>query len=457
MPRLLEQPVVVLRRRSRDLSPAQLIVLSFATAILVGTLLLRLPLAHADGARTGWTDALFTATSAVCVTGLVVLDTGRDWSPWGQAVILLLIQAGGLGILTVGSVLALLTGRRLGFRHRMNLQTQLNALQIGGVVRLVRSMVLIVLGIELAGALVLYAPFAQVEGWRQGAWHALFHSVSAFNNAGFSLYPDSLVRFVGDPAVNAAVMALIVLGGLGFVVVVNLVTRYRQTPRTPLSLHTKMALTVSATLVALGMVVVLLLEATNPATLGTLPWPSKLLAALFQSVTPRTAGFNTVDYAKMGEATLMFTMLLMFVGGNPGSTAGGIKTVTFLVLVGSAWSLSRGRGELQLFNRRIPLEIAARAGVITLTSFMAIATSLTLLALTDVRLGMLPLAFETFSAFGTVGLSMGVTPDLSVPGKLILVMLMFIGRLGPLTMALALIERPPTEHIGYPAEEVVVG
>jgi trk system potassium uptake protein TrkH len=457
MDRLPEEPVVVLRRRGRGLSPAQLIVLSFAAAIAVGTLLLRLPLAHAEGVRIGWIDALFTATSAVCVTGLVVVDTGRDWSPAGQAMILLLIQIGGLGILTVGSLLALVTGRRLGFRHRLQLQSQLNALQVGGVVRLVRSIVLVVVGVEIVGALVLYVRFSAVEGWGHGAWQALFHSVSAFNNAGFSLYPDSLVRFVDDPVVNLAVMILVVLGGLGFVVVVNLISRYRQEQRTPLTLHTKLALTATAWLIATATVVLLLLEWTNPATLGELPWSTRGLVALFQAITPRTAGFNTVNYAAMTEASLMFTMLLMFVGGNPGSTAGGIKTVTFFVLVGSAWSISRGRGELHLFNRRVPLEIAVRAGVITLTSFVVIAVALTLLAITDAERGMLALAFETFSAFGTVGLSMGATPELSVPGKIIVVLLMFIGRLGPLTMALALVERPVSARIEYPAEEVVVG
>jgi trk system potassium uptake protein TrkH len=452
--RLPQEPVVVLRRRGRGLSPAQLIVVSFAAAIAAGTVLLRLPLAHGTGVEIGWIDALFTATSAVCVTGLAVVDTGRDWSPFGQAIILLLNQVGGLGILTVGSLLALVTGRRLGFRHRLQLQTQLNALQVGGVVRLVRRIVLVVLGIELLGALALYVRFAAVEGWGPGAWQALFHSVSAFNNAGFSLYPDSLERFVADPVVNLAVIVLVVLGGLGFVVVVNLIARYRQQQRTPLSLHTKLALTATAWLIGTATVVLLLLEWTNPATLGELSWPTRAQAALFQAVTPRTAGFNTVSYAAMSEASLMFTMLLMFIGGNPGSTAGGIKTVTFFVLVGSAWSISRGRGELHLFNRRVPLEIAVRAGVITLTSFMVIALALTLLAITDAERGMLALAFETVSAFGTVGLSMGATPDLSAPGKIIVALLMFIGRLGPLTMALALVERPVIERIEYPAEEV---
>jgi trk system potassium uptake protein len=451
------EPIVAFRTRRRGLTPAQFIVLSFAAAIGAGTMMLRLPVAHAPGASIGWLEALFTATSAVCVTGLIVVDTGRDFGPLGQAIIVILMQMGGLGILTVGTLLALVTGRRLGFRHRMNVQTQLSSLQAGGVVRLVRRIVVMVLGVELAGALLLYPRMAAQDGWGPGAWQAVFHSVSAFNNAGFSLYADSLTRYVGDALVNIVILALIVLGGLGFVVAVNLIARRWQAQRAPLSLHTKIALTATALLIGVATVLLLALEWTNPRTLGALPGPVKVMAALFQAITPRTAGFNTVDYAEMGQATLLVTILLMFIGGNPGSTAGGIKTVTFFVLVGSAWSLSRGRGELQLFNRRVPVETAVRAGVITLSSFMVVSAGLIVLSMTDAEHGLLHLAFETFSAFGTVGLSMGITADLSPAGKLVIVVLMFIGRLGPLTLGLALAEAPPERRVEYPAEDVVVG
>jgi trk system potassium uptake protein TrkH len=370
---------------------------------------------------------------------------------------MLLIQAGGFGILTLGTLVALVTGRRLGFRERRNLQTQLNALQVGGVVRLLRNLLVVVLGIELSGALLLYGRFAQVEGPGPGVFFALFHSVSAFNNAGFALYADNLEGFVGDPLINLTMMTLIILGGLGFVVMVDLLARYRQSRRTPLNLHTKIVLTVSGVLIGVATVLYLVLEWNNPATLGPLAWPDKGLAALFQAVTPRTAGFNTLAVGRMNESSLIFTMLLMFIGGNPGSTAGGIKTVTFFVLVGSAWSLSRGRGELSLFNRRVTLDIVVRAGVIALISMMLAGAALTALAITDAQKGMLPLAFETFSALGTVGLSMGITAELSVPGQLIIIILMFLGRLGPLTVALALIEGEHDKRIKYPAEAVVLG
>jgi trk system potassium uptake protein TrkH len=452
------EPVIAFKTRRRGRSPAQLIVLSFAGAILAGTMVLRLPIAHAPGADIGWLEALFTATSAVCVTGLVVVNTGRDFNPLGQAFIALLIQMGGLGILTVGVLLALATGRRLGFRERMNLQTQLSALEVGGVVRLVRRVVVVVLGVELLGAALLYPRMMVVEGAGAGAWHAVFHSVSAFNNAGFSLYADSLTRYVDDPLVNLVILSLVVVGGLGFVVIVNLIAQHWQARRAPLSLHTKIALSATALLIGVATLLLLALEWRNPSTLGTLPWPTRLMAVVFQAITPRTAGFNTVDHASMHQATLLFTMLLMFIGGNPGSTAGGIKTVTFFVLVGSAWTVSRGRGELQLFNRRVPAETAVRAGVITLISFMLVSAGLILLSLTDGgRHGLLHLAFETFSAFGTVGLSTGITPDLSPSGKLIIIGLMFAGRLGPLTLGLALLEARPERRIEYPAEDVVVG
>jgi trk system potassium uptake protein TrkH len=339
----------------------------------------------------------------------------------------------------------------------MNLQTQLSALEVGGVVRLVRRVVVVVLGVELLGAALLYPRMMAAEGAGAGAWHAVFHSVSAFNNAGFALYADSLTRYVDDPLVNLVILSLVVVGGLGFVVVVNLIAQRWQARRAPLSLHTKIALSATVVLIGVATLLLLALEWRNPSTLGTLPWPTRLMAVVFQAITPRTAGFNTVDYASMHQATLLFTMLLMFIGGNPGSTAGGIKTVTFLVLVGSAWTMSRGRGELQLFNRRVPAETAVRAGVITLMSFMLVSGGLILLSLTDARHGLLPLAFETFSAFGTVGLSTGITADLSPGGKLIIVGLMFAGRLGPLTLGLALLEARPERRIEYPAEDVVVG
>jgi len=450
-------PATAPRSRRRRSTPAQLIALSFAIAIAVGTVLLALPVAHAPGHHIGPLDALFTATSAVCVTGLVVADTGTAFSLFGKLVILLLIQAGGLGILTLGTLVALASGRRIGFRERLGLQAQVNISQVGGVVRLVRRIFLVVFGVELAGALLLYLPFSRQEGPGRGLFYALFHSVSAFNNAGFGFYADSLTRFAHDPLLNVTIIALIVVGGLGFMVILNVAAHFQHGRRTPLTLHSKVVLAGTALLIVIGAVVFLVLEWSNPATLAPMAFPDKLLAALFQSVTPRTAGFNTIDFSHVRHATLLFTMLLMFIGGNPGSTAGGIKTVTFFVLVGSAWSVSRGHGELTLFERRIASETAVKASAIALLGLLLVGAAVTALTLTDPDRSLLQLGFESISAFGTVGLSTGITATLSSGGKLILIALMYLGRLGPLTLALALMERQPERRIKYPVDDVVIG
>ena len=444
-------------RSRRALSPAQFIAVSFLGAIAAGALLLSLPVSHAAGVRVGFLDALFTAVSATCVTGLVVVDTGSAYSRFGQVVVMLLFQLGGLGILTLGTFLAYATGRRVGFGGRVRVQAQVNVLETGGVLRLVRGIVILVLVTELLGAALLYIRFASVEGPVDGVFYSLFHAVSAFNNAGFALYPDSLVRFVKDPLVNFVVMALITLGGLGFVVILNLLARFRQNVRTPLSLHTKMVLSVTGFLIAAGAVVLVVLEWNNPATLGALGLPDKLLAGLFQAVTPRTAGFNTLDYSRMEPPSVLFTSLLMFIGGNPGSTAGGIKTVTFFVLAANAWSVVRGRAELDVFGRRVAQNTVVRAGVIAFGGVMVLGAALTLLTLTEPEGAFLPLFFEAVSAFGTVGLSLGITGTLSAAGKVVIMVLMYLGRIGLVTFALALVAEPPAGAVRYPAEEVVIG
>lgn len=441
----------------RRSSPARLIALSFLVATVVGAALLALPVAHAPGVRVGLLDALFTATSAVCVTGLVVVDTGTAFNRFGQTVILLLIQLGGLGVLTLGTVLTLATGRRIGYGARVRLQTEVHAFDLGGVLQLARAIVALVVVVDLAGAALLYPRFASLHGPGDGLFYALFHSVSAFNNAGFALYPDSLSRFVTDPLLNLTIIALVVTGGLGFVVIIDLRARYGPERRRRLSLHTRMALSITGFLLATATVVVLVLEWANPATLGGLDVPGKLLASLFQAVTPRTAGFHTLDYAGMQAPTLLFTALLMFIGGNPGSTAGGIKTLTFFVLVVSVWSVVRQRREYTIYGRRIAPDTVVRAGVVAFGGVMLAGAALTLLAITERDIALLPLLFETVSALGTVGLSLGITADLSPLGRVVMIVLMYLGRIGLLTFALALVTEHPTRQIRYPAEDVVIG
>ena len=416
-----------------------------------------LPVMLAPGERLSFLDALFTATSAVCVTGLIVVDTGSHFSRWGQALIMILFQLGGLGILSVGVVLALATGRRIGFSERLRLQAQINALQPGGVLKLLRFLLTTVFVTEAVGALLLYARLRETEGPGSGAFYALFHSVSAFNNAGFALYSDSLVGFVADPLVSLTICGLILVGSLGFFVIADLTGRLGNRERVQLSLHTKLVLVSSAALLVLGFVGVLVLEYNNPATLEPLGLGSKLLASLFQAVTPRTAGFNTLDYAAFGMPTVLLTVLLMFIGANPGSTGGGIKTVTAFVLLGSAWSLIRGEGELDLFGRRIVANTVLRAFVLALGAGLVVAVALFLLTISEPNLSLRDLIFEAVSAFATVGLSLGITAQLSAVGKSIIITLMFLGRVGLLTAALALVSERAGGTLRYPAEDVIVG
>ena len=444
-------------RRHRSLSPAQLISISFAATIFIGAMLLMLPMAHSGTTPITLVDALFTSTSAVCVTGLIVVDTGTAFSDFGKWVILLLIQAGGLGIMTLGTILALASGRRIGFQERMRLQAQINSLHVGGIVNLIRRIVLFVVITELVGAFLLFLRFSQIEGAGRGLFYAIFHSISAFNNAGFAFYADSISSFVSDPIINIPIMILIILGGLGFSVVFNGLSHMHSGRRAPLTLHSKIVLTTTFFLILSGFILIALFEWTNVNTLGNLSVGGKLMAALFQSISPRTAGFNSVDYAAMRGPTQMLTVLLMFIGGSPGSTAGGIKTVTFFLLIGSAWTISKGEDVVNAFGRRIEFELVVKAGVIALFGVMISGAAVTVLAMTDPQFELFALVFEAISAIGTVGLSLGITPELSTPGKLIIIILMYLGRLGALTFALALVENRKARTITYPAENVVLG
>lgn len=442
-----------------NLSPTQLIAISFFVAILLGGFLLALPFSHGTDKGVSLLDAIFTATSALCVTGLTVVDTGKDFSFTGQVIVMLLIQMGGFGIITLGTIVALISGRRISFRERLNLQAQINTLHVGGVVNLLRRLVFLVVIIEGLGALLLFMPFYAKEGAVRGAFFALFHSISAFNNAGFGLYSDNLVQFVANPLVNFVIMALIILGGLGFLVELDLIAMFtdRRRVRRSLFLHTKIVLLSTVILIAVGTAIILLFEWNNPKTIGNESIAVKLLASLFQSVTPRTAGFNTIDYSQMYDGTLAFTMLLMFIGGSPGSTAGGIKTVTFFVLIGSAWSVARGHGELVAFGRKIDYANVARAGSVAFLSVMLVGGMVTLLGFIDHDIAFYRLAFEAVSAFGTVGLSTGITSSLEPGSKIILILLMYLGRIGPMTFALALIESTAQKRIEHPTEDILIG
>jgi trk system potassium uptake protein TrkH len=433
---------------------------------VAGTALLSLPVAQA-GEPVSLVDALFTSTSAVCVTGLTVVDTGTRFSPFGQAVVLALIQVGGLGLMTFAVFVGVLLGRKVAFTDRMVIQDSMHHTPKAGVRRLVRYVLAFTLAVEAAGAAFLWLRFRGQFPAGEAVWLSVFHSVSAFCNAGFGLLPDNLVRYRGDPLVNLAITGLIVVGGLGFLVNMELwdLARARlRGGRAPLlTLHARLVLVVSAALLGVGMVAFLLLEWEN--VLREMPLGERLLASWFQSVTPRTAGFNTIDYGRVSSDTLFFTIFLMFVGASPGSTGGGIKTTTFGLLVALVVARWRGRGRATLFYRTIPHAVMDRALTIALLAWVLVSLAVGLLVFTETHgrpfavaePRFLALMFEAVSAFGTVGLSTGITPSLSAWGKLVLVALMFVGRVGPLTLVLAVGPRQERGRFRYAEENVMVG
>jgi potassium uptake TrkH family protein len=435
--------------------PAQFVVAVFAAAIGLGTVLLMLPIATAGPGGTGLVDALFTATSAVCVTGLTVVDTATHWSGFGKVVILALFQLGGFGIMSAASLMALLIARRLGLRHRMWAQAETKTLDLGDVREVVRTVAYVTVTVELAATVILALRFATAHGESVGraAWLGLFHAVSAFNNAGFALYPDSLVRFVTDWWINLVVMAAVVIGGIGLPVIREFIRGIR--PRR-WSVHTKLTLLTTGALLVLGGMAILWLEWSNPNTLGPLAWPHKLLASAFQSVTPRTAGFNTLDYGGMDQATWLVSSALMLIGGGSAGTAGGIKVTTFALLGYVIWSELRGEPDVNLFGRRSPLGAQRQALAIALLAVAAVIVG-TLLILVGSPHALGPSLFEAISAFGTVGLSTGITSTLDTGARLVLVVLMFAGRLGPTTLGTALVLRTHDRQYRFPEERPIVG
>lgn len=441
---------------NKQFSPHQLMIVGFAVIVFLGTILLALPLSSSTGEGIGILDALFTSTSAVCVTGLVVLDTGTDFSLFGQIVIMVLIQLGGLGFMTYGVLIALALGKKIGLKSRLLIQESTKSVSSQGLVRLAYSVFLIALFFESIVAIILTMRWYGEMELTHAIYHAIFHSVSAFNNAGFALWSDSLSSYVGDPVVNILITFLFIIGGIGFTVLLDV---YHKRKWRTLSLHSKIVISTSTILSVAGFLFIFFIELLNPTTFGSLTWGERLLAAYFQGVTPRTAGFNTIDIGSMMVASQFFIIFLMFIGASTGGTGGGIKTNTFVVLVLSVWSIVRGKPDAQLFYRRISNEIILRALAVILISLGVILVVTLLLTITEHSLQreFMEVLFEATSAFGTVGLSMGLTPDLSPLGKLIIIVTMFIGRLGPLTLAFALAQKSFTTKIRYAEEKVLIG
>jgi trk system potassium uptake protein TrkH len=453
-------------RPRRMPNPARLLVTGFLTAIGLGTVLLSLPAATVDGRGLPLVDALFEATSATCVTGLVVVDTGSTFTLFGELVILILIQVGGLGIMTVTTLFAYAVGRRISLSETLTVGEALGQPHLSGVLALARNVALLTFTAELAGAAVLTAVWSQEYPLGEALYLGVFHSVSAFCNAGFDLFGQSLAGHTTDVVVNLTFLTLIITGGLGFYVLSEVLSRRRFGPgvgNSPggrngrLSLHTRVVLVTSLALIAGGTLVILLFEHSNPATLGPLSPGGKVLAALFQAVTPRTAGFNTVSIAHLAPSTLLILMVFMFIGASPGSTGGGIKTTTFVALVSTIRSALRRRDDVEIGGRRLPPEVTVKSWVIASLGLGVILTATTLLLATE-DAPFLTVLFETVSAFGTVGLSTGLTPELSTAGRLLVSVLMFVGRVGPFTVAVALARKRPTGRAWHlPEERIIVG
>lgn len=439
-----------MKKKRMTISPPLVIAGSFLFLIALGTILLKLPIATTT--RISWTDALFVATSATTVTGLSVFDPGTTLTLFGEMVLLVLIQCGGIGLMTFAVALLILLGKKVGLQNRIYLQESFNQNSVGGIVKLVKMILTFVLTVEAIAIVILTLHWIPTFGLKDAAYLSFFHVISAFNNAGFSLFPDNLISFAGDPIVNLILSSLFILGGLGFTVVIDI---HQKKSFRDWSLHTKLMIAGTLVINAIATVIVFVLEFNNSKTIGDMSLYEKIMTSYFTGVTPRTAGFNVVDYGVMEDPTLLFTMLLMFIGAGSASTASGIKLTTFIVVILATIAFLRSRGEPDIFGRSIRIETIIRSLAITTIGVLMVVISIFLLTVTE-KLPFLPLAFEVVSAFGTVGLSMGVTSQISDLGEILLSIIMLVGRIGPLTLFFLLM-KPNKVNYRYPYDQVFTG
>jgi len=449
----------MIRRRTRGEAPAnpsKTVAIGFAVMILLGALLLMLPAARVGDGNAPFVKALFTSTSAICVTGLTVVDTATYWTPFGQFIIMGLIQVGGLGIITGASLLFLAVSRRMGLRSRMMAQRERGSVNLGDVKNVVLAVVAFSVIFEIVGAIILTIRFwiDEGRGFGSAVWHGLFHSVSAFNNAGFALFSDNMMGYYDDLTLTVTLGLLVVFGGLGFPVWLELRNRWRTPFRW--SLHTKLTLVTTGFLLIGGSLVMLMIEWRNENTLGPMTVSQKAVAAFFTSSVSRTAGFNSIDYGEVHDETMLVTDVLMFIGGGNGSTAGGIKVTTFALLLMMMIAEFRGREDVTAFGRRVAGTIQRQALTIAFATINLVLLGAGLIMWSN-EFRFADALFEAVSAAGTVGLSTGITPHLNAFGEFILIGLMYLGRIGPLTLAVALILRQYPKRFRYPEERPLVG
>lgn len=451
------------KSESKRLHPARYVVVGFATVILLGGLLLNLPMAVQPGKNVSFLDALFTATSAVCVTGLVVTDTATTWSTFGHVVIIGLIQIGGLGFMSIATLVPLILKRKINLRDRIILKESFNQIDLQGIVKLLKKAIYITFTIELLGAISLSTVFVPKFGLLKGVGFSVFHSISAFCNAGFDLFGGysghytSIIAFNRSVPVIMTISFLIILGGIGFPVLANIIFFAMRKQR--LSLHSKIVLCMTAILIVVGTVLFMILEKDNINSIGNMSFSDGLLNAFMQSVTTRTAGYSSLNLENLHEATLFLMILLMFIGASPASTGGGIKTVTFAVLVLSIKAVIKDKLEITIFKRRLSKGVIPKALAIFITASFALVTGTFILTTIEPRFDLLESCFEVASALATVGLSIGGTPNLTLAGRILVMMFMFAGRVGMITLFMSILskELDKESKIRYPEEKVMIG
>jgi trk system potassium uptake protein TrkH len=441
---------------------ARTICLGFLAMVAVGTILLMMPFSTSNGTWNNFIVALFTSTSAVCVTGLSVVDPGTYFSFWGQFFIALLAQIGGLGYMTTTTFLILLIGRKFDLRHKIAIQQALDRPGMSGSNQVIRSIIAITLIFEITGTFLLLPAFVPKYGWSQGLWLAIFHSVNAWNNAGFSLFKDNLIGYQSSALVAFTITGLIIFGGIGYQVIMEMYLWLRdrfiyKSRNIIFSLDFKVATITTVVLLLLGTVLFFGIEIRNPQTFGNLSFRDQLLAAWFQSVTPRTAGFNTIDIGKMTNAGIFLTIAFMFIGASPGGTGGGMKTTTLRVLTSCTKTILQGKEEVLLYERKIATSLILKAVGVFVGSITTVIISTILISITDPELDFIRILLEVVSAFATVGLSTGITGNVSIAAKLILIVTMYVGRVGVLLLMSAVLGDPHPTRIRYPEENLLVG
>ncbi|MDU4861916.1 MAG: TrkH family potassium uptake protein [Terrisporobacter othiniensis] len=448
--------------KANTMEPAQVMVIGFGVVILFGGLILNLPIAAKSGKSVGLLNALFTSTSAVCVTGLIVVDTSTYWNEFGQLVIISLIQIGGLGFMTMATMFSLLTGKKINLRERLLIQESLNQRDLSGLVKLTRYIIMMTFAIEGTGALLLSMVFIPKLGLIKGIWYSIFHSISAFCNAGFDLMGpisgeySSLMYYVDNSLINLVICGLIILGGIGFPVLLDVINNKKYSK---LNVHSKIVINTTAILIAIGFLFIFIVEFNNKGSLGGLNMKEKLLSSLFQSVTLRTAGYSTIDLTLLKESTLFLMIILMLIGASPASTGGGLKTTTVATLFLTVKSFILGKEDIEVYQRRISSTTVRKSlGIFFIGVFVALFGTL-MLTIVSPGFSLLESAFEVVSAFATVGLSLGGSPTLTAFGKIIIMILMFSGRVGSLTIFIALLSRSKKikSKVRYAEGKIIVG